>query len=160
MSNSRCRRGRRLTFGSAAPLASGDSYVRSWRSPWLHVDLGLGDLCEERLDLAVQGRHLLSEDVVAGFLAQEHEELADRGVDQAPLLGFALPRLCRRGLRFAGKLESFDGALDQARRDFPAAGFFDGRFPSELGLFRGQANPGSAEIRAPACDADNLSANV
>jgi hypothetical protein len=38
-------------------------------------------LREERMDLAVQGFHLFSQGLVAGLLAEEHEELADGTVD-------------------------------------------------------------------------------
>jgi hypothetical protein len=38
-------------------------------------------LREERMDLAVQGFHLFSQGLVAGLLAEEHEEFADGTVD-------------------------------------------------------------------------------
>ena len=47
--------------------------------------LGAG-LREQSLDLAVQCLHFLSQDLVAGLLAEEHEELADGAVDLLPLL--------------------------------------------------------------------------
>ena len=38
-------------------------------------------LREQRMDVAVQGLDLLSQDLVAGLLAEEHKELADGTVD-------------------------------------------------------------------------------
>jgi len=45
------------------------------------------------MDVAVQGLDLLSQDLVAGLLAEEHKELADGTVDQLPLFGLVLAGL-------------------------------------------------------------------
>jgi hypothetical protein len=47
-------------------------------------------LREQSLDLAVQGFNLLSQDLVAGLLAEEHEEFADGTVDQPPFTNLLL----------------------------------------------------------------------
>jgi hypothetical protein len=42
------------------------------------------------MDLPVQSFNLLSQDVVAGLLAEEHEEFADGAVDQLPFTDLPL----------------------------------------------------------------------
>jgi hypothetical protein len=45
---------------------------------------------------------LLSQNVVAGLLAEEHEQFADGAVEQLPLLGFGLTRLAVGGFCLPG----------------------------------------------------------
>jgi hypothetical protein len=42
------------------------------------------------MDLAVQGFHLFSQGLVAGLLAEEHEQFADGTVDQLPFTDLLL----------------------------------------------------------------------
>jgi hypothetical protein len=63
------------------------------------------------MDWAVQGFNLLSQDVVAGLLAEGHEQFADGTVDQLPLLALVLAGLADDGVFGLGQLELLDSAF-------------------------------------------------
>jgi hypothetical protein len=101
-----------------------------------------GRLREQGLDVPVEHLDFLGQDVVAGFLAEEHQELTDGTVDQLPLLSSGLPRLSEdRFCRFP-QLQRLHGGFHQPRCDFAVTGQFHGALPGHLRLFRGQADHG------------------
>jgi hypothetical protein len=72
------------------------------------------------MDLAVQCLHLLSQDIMAGLLAEEHEEFANGTVDQLPLLGLVLAGLAGVGVCGPGQLQLLDSAFHHLRCGFAA----------------------------------------
>ena len=80
--------------------------------------------------MAVQRLDFLGQVVGTGFLAQEEKHLAAGILDELAPLGFCglIRRFWCGGCR-TGWLQLFDGARDQARRDFPATGLLDGPLP-------------------------------
>jgi hypothetical protein len=92
------------------------------------------------MDVAVQGLDLLRQDLVAGLLAEEHEQFADGAVDQLPLLGLVLAGLASDGFRASGRLELFDSGFDHLCCDLATASFFNGKRLGLLRLFGSQAD--------------------
>jgi hypothetical protein len=90
--------------------------------------------------MPAQGLHLLSQNVVAGLLAEEHEKSADGTVDQLPLLVLVLAGSAGDGLCRSGYLELLDGAFHHLRCDFAAWRLFCGALPRHVGLLWGEAS--------------------
>jgi hypothetical protein len=81
------------------------------------------------MDLAVPGLDLLSQDLMAGLLAEEHEDLTDGAVDHLPLLVLVLAGLAGDEFCVSGWLELFDSGFHHLRCDFTAASLFHGALP-------------------------------
>jgi hypothetical protein len=90
--------------------------------------------------MAVESLDILGQKVMAGLLAQEHQELADGLVDHLPPLGSGLVGFAGGGLLTSAKSELLDGGFDDTGSDSAAGGLLDGVLPGQLSLICGQSN--------------------
>jgi hypothetical protein len=115
------------------PLPSTSSHAH--KSAWSF-------LAQEGTEVGFQRAGLLEQYVVACFVADQFQQLAQGSSDQHPPFRLRRPDWRRAGLRLGSQSEVIDGAFHHARRDSAAAGIFDGALPGTLRLFGSEAAQG------------------